>query len=100
MTDPALAVVIHRRNDSDDQRALAESIKAEARRLGFELAGIAPAVTPTGLQEFLEWLERGHAGEMHYFERREEAYAQPRHVPQGGRSGVMPRISYEHSRPP
>ena len=33
-------------------------IKAAAQRLGFELVGIAPAVTPTGLHEFLDWLEQ------------------------------------------
>src|SRR6266853_1873240 len=30
--------------------------KKEARRLGFDLAGACPAVTPTGLSRFHEWL--------------------------------------------
>jgi epoxyqueuosine reductase len=75
------------------------TLKTEALRLGFELAGIAPAVTPTGLHEFLDWLERGHAGEMHYFERREEAYEHPRHVLDGVRSVVMLGINYNNQAP-
>ncbi len=78
---------------------LTSGLKTEALRLGFELAGIAPAVTPTGLHEFLDWLERGHAGEMHYIERREEAYAHPRNVLEGVRSVVMLGINYNNEAP-
>ena len=85
--------------DAGEIGTLADGVKAEARRLGFELAGIAPAVTPTGLHEFLDWLERGHAGEMHYFERREEAYGHPRHVLDGVRSVVMLGINYNTQAP-
>jgi epoxyqueuosine reductase len=99
VTDPPLAVVADIPGDRDDKRIVAAGIKAEARRLGLELAGIAPAVTPTGLHEFLDWLERGHAGEMHYFERREEAYGHPRHVLDGVRSVVMLGINYNNEAP-
>jgi epoxyqueuosine reductase len=74
-------------------------IKAEARRLGFELAGIAPAVTPTGIHEFLDWLEQGYAGEMKYLERREEAYEHPRHVLDGVRSVIMLGMNYRARDP-
>src|SRR5258708_35395463 len=69
---------------------LTTALKAEARRLGFELVGMAPAVTPTGLPEFLEWLERGCAREMRYLQRREEAYEHPRPVLDGARTLLMP----------
>lgn len=74
---------------------LAPFIKAAARRLGFELVGIAPAVTPTGLHDFLDWLQQGYAGEMKYLERREEAYEHPRHVLDGVRSVVMLGLNYK-----
>lgn len=80
--------------------ALSAALKTEARRLGFELAGIAPAVGPTGIHEFLGWLERGYAGEMNYLQRREEAYRHPRHVLDGVRSIVMLGINYNSQPAP
>lgn len=80
---------------------LTSGLKAEARRLGFDLVGIAPAATPTGIHEFLDWLEHGYAGEMKYLERREAAYSHPRHVLDGARSVVMLGINYNtQSAPP
>lgn len=73
---------------------LSTAIKTEAQRLGFDLVGIAPAVTPTGIHEFFDWLERGYAGEMTYLELREEAYEHPRHVLDGAKSVVMLGINY------
>jgi epoxyqueuosine reductase len=70
------------------------ALKDEARRLGFDLVGIAPAVTPAGIHEFLDWLQRGYAGDMQYLERREAAYHHPRHVLDGARSVVMLGINY------
>ncbi|MSR56829.1 MAG: tRNA epoxyqueuosine(34) reductase QueG [Planctomycetaceae bacterium] len=72
----------------------AAAIKAKARELGFELAGVAPAVTPAGLHEFVAWLERGFAGDMQYLPRREAAYYHPRHVLDGVRSVVMLAMNY------
>ncbi len=74
--------------------SLSTAIKTEARRLGFELVGIAPAVTPTGIHEFLDWLDHGYAGQMTYLERREQAYEHPRHVLDGAKSVVMLGINY------
>jgi epoxyqueuosine reductase len=79
--------------------ALTTALKAEARRLGFELVGVAPAVTPTGIHEFLDWLDQGYAGQMTYLERRVEAYAHPRHVLDGVRSVVMLGINYNTQAP-
>src|SRR5262249_32280372 len=73
---------------------LSTALKAEARRLGFDLVGIAPAVTPDGIHDFLDWIERGYAGQMQYLERREAAYHHPRNVLDGVRSVVMLGINY------
>ncbi len=81
------------------KRMVASALKAEARRLGFDLVGIAPAVTPAGIHEFLDWLQRGYAGEMKYLERREAAYHHPQHVLDGARSVVMLGINYNSQKP-
>jgi epoxyqueuosine reductase len=73
---------------------LSTTIKTEAQQLGFELVGIAPAVTPTGIHDFLDWLDQGYSGQMTYLERREDAYQHPRHVLDGARSVVMLGINY------
>ena len=78
------------------------AIKAEARRLGFELAGIAPAVTPAGYHDLLDWLDRGYGGEMTYIERRRAAYEHPDRVLESARSVIMLALNYraEDPRPP
>jgi epoxyqueuosine reductase len=73
---------------------LTPALKREALRLGFDLAAVAPAVTPTGFHPFLDWLDQGHAGEMEYLPRRAAAYAHPRHVLDGVRSLVMLGLNY------
>ena len=42
------------------------TIKARALELGFDLCGIAPAVSYPELAFFREWIDRGYAGEMGY----------------------------------
>ncbi|MCH7990579.1 MAG: tRNA epoxyqueuosine(34) reductase QueG, partial [Planctomycetes bacterium] len=79
--------------------ALSSTIKTEANRIGFELVGIAPAVTPTGFHDFQQWLDRGFAGEMGYLPRREDAYEHPRHVLDGVRSIVMLGANYNSAKP-
>jgi epoxyqueuosine reductase len=85
--------------EAADPAELAAALKAEAVSLGFDLVGIAPAVTPAGIHEFLDWLKRGYAGEMTYLERREAAYAHPRHVLDGVRSVVMLGLNYNTRSP-
>ncbi len=75
------------------------ALKAEALRLGFDLVGVAPAVTPAGIHEFLEWLDRGYAGDMNYLERRKEAYEHPHSVLDGARSVVMLGLNYNTQAP-
>lgn len=73
---------------------LTERLKAEARRLGFDLVGVAPAVVPPGYGRYLEWLEKGHAAGMAYLERRAEARGDPRSILDGARSVVVVGMIY------
>src|SRR4051812_40794301 len=74
-------------------------IKGEARRLGFALVGVCPAVTPTGASRLTEWLDRGYAGQMEYLASRQHAYDHPRHVLEGVRSIVMLGLPYHTVEP-
>jgi len=78
---------------------LTAEVKNAAREFGFQLAGIAPAVTPVGVSRFEAWLEAGYAGQMHYIPRRREAYRHPRHVLDGVRSVVMLAMNYATAAP-
>jgi epoxyqueuosine reductase len=75
------------------------ALKDEAQRLGFDLAGACPAVSPTGLSRFQEWLSAGYAGQMHYLSRRGEAYAHPRGVLDGARSLLVLAMNYRTATP-
>lgn len=76
-----------------------DEIKAEAQRLGFELVGFAPAVSPVGFSALKEWLDHGYAGEMQYLERRREAYGNPESVLPGVRSMIMLGKNYKSDEP-
>ena len=78
---------------------LTQSLKTEAKRLGFDLCGACPAVSPVGYSAFEEWLDAGYAGEMHYLPKRREAYADPRHVMDGAQSILMLGINYQTQLP-
>ena len=78
---------------------LTAELKAEARRLGFDLVGVAPALAPDGFSPFLEWLNRGYDGEMGYLRRRQEAYAHPDGVLGCVRSVVMLGMNYHTAEP-
>src|SRR5262245_6422268 len=80
--------------------ALEDRIKEQARRLGFELAGIAAATPADGFDRFLHWLEVGHAGEMGYMHRHAEARRHPQAVLPGVRSVVMLGMNYKPDEPP
>ena len=82
---------------SDPAADLTDRLKAEARRLGFDQVGIAPAVSPAGYPRFLEWLEAGHAAGMQYMERHAAVRAHPERVLEGVRSVVV--VSFVYGRP-
>lgn len=79
---------------------LTTAIRDHARRLGFALCGVCPAVPPPRLDEFHRWLADGYAGEMGYLENRRSAYADPRRVLDGARSVVMLGMVYRTVEPP
>ncbi len=78
---------------------LTNSLKAEARALGFTLAGACAAVTPKGASRLAEWLDRGYAGQMDYIAARQQAYDHPRHVLDGVRSVLMLGLPYRTAEP-
>ena len=82
-----------------DRISLTDELKSAASRLGFELLGVCPAVSPEGLSRFHEWLAAGYAGEMHYLPARGQAYAHPRYVLDGARSILMLALNYRTVEP-
>ncbi len=48
--------------------AVTRAVKAEARRLGFELVGVTTPDPPAHLDVYRHWLQAGHNGEMAYLE--------------------------------
>lgn len=78
---------------------LEDDLREAARRVGFDLVGIAPAVTPAGFHDFLDWLDAGYAGAMQYLPNRREAYEHPRHVLETVRSVVMLGLNYRTAEP-
>ena len=74
--------------------SLTARLKDEARRLGFDLVGVAPAVVPPGYGRYLAWLEQGREAGMAYLRRQAEARSHPRHVLEGARSVVVVGMIY------
>jgi len=60
-------------------RADRDWIEERARAAGFDLAGVAPVPEPDSLQAsdedrlYAQWVDAGHAGEMEYLKRRDDA---------------------------
>jgi epoxyqueuosine reductase len=78
--------------------SLSAAIKDQARALGFELVGIAPATEADGFDRLREWLDHGMAGEMGYMHRHAQARRHPESVLKNVRSVVMVGISYHASK--
>jgi epoxyqueuosine reductase len=79
--------------------SLTTALKEEATRLGFDLAGAAPAAAPPRIDRLKQWLADGHAGQMSYLVDRAEAYEHPRHVLDGVKSILMLGINYRTAEP-
>jgi len=77
----------------------AQQIKEFARKLGFDLVGVATATSPETFEKLGNWVDAGHAGEMRYLERRRAAYAHPDSLLQGVRSVVMVGLNYGTQAP-
>jgi len=78
---------------------LTKALKERARKLGFDLVGVAPAGQPTTLEHFHRWLAEGHAAGMHYLARRAAAYAHPHYILPGVRSILMLATNYRTAEP-
>jgi epoxyqueuosine reductase len=68
-----------------------------ARRLGFDLCGVADPDALAELSHLPEWLERGYAGEMNYL--REPRRADPRLILAGVRSLIVVALNYNSAQP-
>lgn len=82
-----------------DAQLLTIALKEKARRLGFDLVGTTPAVTPPEIERFQQWLADGLAGEMQYFSRRFEAYRDPGLILPGVKSILMLGMNYRTAEP-
>jgi len=74
--------------------AITDRLASAASSLGFELFGIAPAVTPEGYHHLLEWIESGYAAEMDYFQNRIDAYGDLNLVLKDVRTVIMLGFPY------
>ncbi len=75
---------------------LTEEVKAEARRLGFELVGVTIPDPPEHYRVFERWLEQGRHGEMGYLARdsSRQRRADPRQILQECRSILVMGLRY------
>ncbi|HZZ44148.1 MAG TPA: tRNA epoxyqueuosine(34) reductase QueG [Tepidisphaeraceae bacterium] len=75
-------------------RQLAAEIKSQARQLGFDLVGIAPA-QPSAYRDYLrQWLDTGQAGTMHWLANRFDERTDPRTYLPGARSVICAAMNY------
>ncbi|HWP39690.1 MAG TPA: tRNA epoxyqueuosine(34) reductase QueG [Tepidisphaeraceae bacterium] len=73
---------------------LAAEIKQQARRLGFDLVGIASAEPSRYRDYFRQWLVAGQAGTMQYLHRRFEQRTDPASYLPGARSVICVAMNY------
>lgn len=79
--------------------SLTERLKEQARRIGFDLVGICPAMRPTGYEHLQRWIAAGFAGQMRYLADRIQAYQHPQHVLGEARSLVVLGTHYRTQHP-
>jgi epoxyqueuosine reductase len=75
------------------------AIKEQARALGFDACGIAPAGDLPELAFFGRWLERGYDGEMAYLRRSADRRADVRRVMPSARTVIVTATVYNTNRP-
>ena len=80
--------------------ALAQAVKDEAGRLGFDAVAIGPAAPPPHGEAFERWLDEGRAGSMDYLERTRAERLDPRRLLPGARAVVALALSYHASDEP
>jgi epoxyqueuosine reductase len=77
-----------------DRHQLAAEVKNFARRLGFDLVGIAGASASQYRQYFRDWLDGGNAGEMAYLHRRFEERTDPAVYLPGAKTVLCVAMNY------
>ena len=75
------------------------SIKKQARALGFDLCGIAPAEAFPELAFLQGWLDRGYAGTMGYLPRSAERRSDVRRIVPSARSVIVTATVYNTGEP-
>ena len=80
-----------------DLAARTRWICEQARGVGFDLCGVAPADAFPELAQVPTWLESGHAGEMNYL--RDERRVDPRLALAGARSLIVVALNYNSPHP-
>ena len=73
---------------------LAERLKQQAVKLGFDRVGIAPATESDGFDRLRDWLAHGYAGEMRYMSAHGDARRHPASILPTVRSVVMVSLNY------
>jgi epoxyqueuosine reductase len=81
------------------ERLTSLEIKRQARHLGFELCGVAPAGDLPELTFFQTWLARGYAGEMAYLNRSSDQRADVRRVLPSAQSVIVTGTIYNTETP-
>ena len=76
-----------------------ESVKHRAREIGFDLCGVAPALSFPELAFFREWIDRGYAGTMGYLPRSAERRGDVRRVEPSARTVIMTGSVYNAGEP-
>jgi epoxyqueuosine reductase len=74
--------------------SLESRLKDQARALGFDLVGIAPAEPADGFDKLQDWLDKGYAGDMDYMHRHGDARRHPHSILPGVRCVVMVGLNY------
>lgn len=76
--------------------SLTEAVKAEARRLGFQLVGVTTPAPPPHIEVYERWLEAGRQGEMGYLatERARQRRGDPRQILPECRSILVLGVRY------
>jgi len=82
--------------ESTGARVAAERLREAGHRLGFTAIGFAPAQPPKHADEYLEWLEAGHHGEMAWMARPDAVRRRldPREALDGCQTVIVTSLSY------
>lgn len=79
---------------SQSKIELTQAIKSRAKKLGFDLVGIAPIDAISKTSHFAEWLDKGFQGAMSYMERQTERRQDPKNIMPESRSMICVAVNY------